>query len=209
MNSTTSRNQTRRIGRGLSTRIGLDIGKHAAKLVVANRLADGWRVSHAACLRFSSNDPLSAQELSAQLGVWLRKHNIPTSFPIVANLSSEMVDYEIMEEQTLDPNALKEVSQEALVAVMGNDASLATHDYWTAERKESSQSLCLAWTPTDYEVRNHYRTQERYVVEMGSEWRTRCRGTSCHFTDRDSCQCDRNGRQRSYSAYWQFLVPRE
>ncbi len=129
---------------------GLDIGKHSAKLVVADRQPAGWTITRAACCRFPQDVPLNGTDLSRFLGPWLHENFEPGTRQVIANLSSSIVDYELIEGQTFDSRNLNDFVQESLGGILGSEVDLATYDFWLSDKSASQQTLCLAWTSSEY-----------------------------------------------------------
>lgn len=131
---------------------GIDIGMHAAKLVVAHRHNHGLNVTRASCLPISPEIQGDGRMLARLLCDWLRENSEPGCRDFAATLPSSMVDYEAIQIPSPALMDIDEFAHQAINDLLGNESSLATYDYWSSAENHGSDSntLHVAWASKEF-----------------------------------------------------------
>ncbi len=131
---------------------GVDIGAHAAKLVVRRWSGGCWRIVRASRLRLSPEARDNAAESAKAIRPWLREHAETARRDLVCSLPSEMVDYEAVDITLEDGERLDDRASESMRQLLGDETLRAAYDYWcaTPAGTHAPTKLHLAWTANEF-----------------------------------------------------------
>ncbi|MAT72345.1 MAG: hypothetical protein CMJ58_22815 [Planctomycetaceae bacterium] len=137
--------------RGIAKRAGVDLGSHAAKIVLATDDRGERTVVAAARIPMpptAAEDPVAQ---AAAVGQWLRDFSWRTTYPAACSLPARFTDYETQPlcaaEEDIDGAAAEAVEQ-----LLGSAAADATYDYWETQDDEDDSTLHLAWAASEVTV---------------------------------------------------------
>ena len=154
---------------------GIDIGMHAAKLVVAHRHNHGLNVTRASCLPISPEIQGDGRMLARLLCDWLRENSEPGCRDFAATLPSSMVDYEAIQVPSPDLMDIDEFAHQAINDLLGNESSLATYLTVVARRIVVREML-------------RRRTTEASLGQMDSAYADQSVGHEQRISDREQVQ---------------------
>jgi Tfp pilus assembly PilM family ATPase len=132
--------------------VGLDIGSHSAKVVVACRRGQVWNVIHAGNLRLGPSIIVNPDDAIRHLRDWLKEFDGSKGKAFSGTLPSTQVDYETVE-MTANATAHDQYANECMQQLLGSELKQVAYDYWMSEETDVPRYLNLAWSRADYASR--------------------------------------------------------